>query len=479
MRSALFSAALCALTCYAPGTGKPVKILLQSHGFPPHGRGGTETYTADLARALAARGHAVDVLATRKEISRADLSWVVREEHGYRVHELINNLFHRDWSETWSHARIEALYAAKLEQLAPERVHIQHLLHWSAGCVELAARHAPVYFTLHDYWLRCPRFGQRRRPDGQLCETIEPAQCGRCLIGFPFAQSDLQRRVGKTLAGLRSGTGLDLGPLARKLAPRPSPAVGSEATQPAPDPELVSMVTTREQSLRERTVPFVRRFLAPSRFLKARFESEWKLAADHCRLLPFGLDIPPQARALRRLGTRVRIGFLGARIEAKGVHVLLEAWGGIDKELRERGELCIFGPADHEPAYQQHLEPLAARVGAQLCGRVEREQLFETLGGLDLLVVPSLWWENAPLVLLEARAARLPVLASACGALPEWIEEGRAGWLFPTGDVQALSAQLACFLRDPAQLESARTRIVAPESRTSHLEALEALYAEG
>lgn len=453
-----------------------MKILLQSHGFPPHERGGTETYTAQLASELVARGHQVEVLAARKEISRPDLSWVVREERGYRVHELVNNLFHRSWESSYSHPRIEALYAAKLEQLKPDIVHLQHLLHWSAGCVAIAARKAAVFCTLHDYWLRCARHGQRRHRDGTLCETVDFERCGSCLVGFPYAQGDWQRRVGKALSGLRSASGLDLGPLSRRLAAKTK----APATAPLEsDPELVAMARAREQHLRAALVGSVRRFFAPSQFLRQRFLEEWALDEQAVLHLPFGLDAAPFQAQARTLSERTRVGFLGSLIEAKGAHVLLEAWGLLDPQLRERAQLVLYGPRQHEPQYQARLDALAQAVGARLAGPIAREALPATLAALDGLVIPSLWWENAPLVVLEARAARLPVLATAGGALGELVEQARLGQLFPRGDAQALAALLERWIQAPEALRAARQAIVPPPTAQEHFDRVVECYAAG
>jgi glycosyltransferase involved in cell wall biosynthesis len=447
-----------------------LKILLVSHGYPPRAPGGVETYTADLARGLARRGHAVDVLAARKEISLPDLSWQESQDQGVRVHELVNNLFHERFEETWAHPEIERLFAERVAALAPEVVHFQHLLNWSFGCARVPG--ARVYFTLHDYWLGCPRFGQRRHPDGAICERIVFERCGTCLSSFTFSQSGLQRGVGRTLAGVRALTGIDLGPLARRAAP----LRGAPAADGARAAAFAEAARARTQAALHEVLPQVRRFFAPSRFLRERFLAEWPtVAPERVLYMPFGFESAPEAR--RRREGPLRVAFLGSLVAVKGPQLLLEAWSRLDPALRARAELELCGPRDHEPAFQAELDRLAAGCGARIHGPLPHAQVPALLARTDLLVVPSLWWENAPLVIHEALAARTPLLVSDAGGMAELVEPGISGWRFPLGDAAALASELARLLQQPELLRALACRAQVLPTPAEHFEALEREYA--
>jgi len=448
-----------------------MKILLVSHGYPPHAQGGAENYTADLARGLVRRGHTVDVLAARKEISRPDLSWQTGEDQGVQLHELVNNLFHERFEETWKHPAIERLFAERVAALAPEVVHFQHLLGWSFGCTRVPS--ARVYFTLHDYWLSCPRFGQRRHADGGLCERVDFERCGTCLSGFKFSQTPLQRGVGRSLAGVRSLTGLDLGPLARRAAP--SGGAG-DASDPARAGEFAQAARVRTEAARALVLPEVRRFFAPSLFLRQRFLDEWPLEPERVVHLPFGFEPQPARAAARSEGT-LRIAFLGALISVKGPQLLLEAWSRIDPALRARAELVLHGRRGHEPAFQAELDRLAQACGARIAGALPRTEVPALLARTDLLVVPSLWWENAPLVIQEALAARTPLLVADAGGMAEFVEPEVDGWRFPLGDAAALAQILGGLLARPERLRALPGRARALPTPEQHLEALEREYA--
>ena len=150
---------------------------------------------------------------------------------------------------------------------------------------------------------------------------------------------------------------------------------------------------------------------------------------------------------------RLRVGFLGSFVPVKGAHLLLEAWGRLPQATRLRGTLDLFGPAQHHPEYQRELARKAEQVGAHLHGPLDRAGVVAQLCATDLLVVPSVWFENAPLVILEAIACRTPLLVADLGGMAELVSEGESGFRFRPGDVEDLAAKLVRPLEDPAMLD--------------------------
>src|SRR5687767_14553183 len=289
-----------------------MRILLVSHRYPPRHSAGAEAYAARLASALARLGHAVRVLAAEKDVARRDLSLAEREHEGVAVTELVNNLFHERFRETWDRPAIDRTFAQLLARWRPDVVHLQHLMYLSIGVAEAAAqRGIPVVFTLHDFWLQCPRFGQRLHPDGSVCATIDFARCGGCLTSFKHAQSGLQRRAGKALAALRGATGLDLSGAARgaeRLLGQ-GPAATGEPDQ-ADAAALAREAAERDEAMRARLVPAVDLFLSPSRFLLEQLV-EWGVPAERIRHVRAGIDGARFARVVRTPSDRLRVVFLG------------------------------------------------------------------------------------------------------------------------------------------------------------------------
>jgi glycosyltransferase involved in cell wall biosynthesis len=406
------------------------------------------------------RGHEVSVFTTEKDIGLPDLSIRERSYRDLPVTELINNLYYRSFRETWDHAPIATAFGAFLDRVQPDVVHVQHLMYLSIGCIEEADRRGiGVLFTLHDYWLHCPRFGQRVHADTSICASIDFARCGDCLSSFKFAQSGLQRNTGKAIASLRDTTGINLAGAAKGAARllKAGEAVAGSRERPSAEAEAAAdmerEVAARDAAFRARVVPRVHKFLSPSRFLRERF-IEWGIAGDKIQFLRTGVDPEHFGDGPRTESDRLRVAFIGTFAPHKGAHVLLEAWGKLDPDLRRRGQLELIGSMQHNPEYVAELEHAAQAFDASIRGRIPRGEISAVLRSIDLLVVPSVWYENSPLVIIEAICVRTPLLVSDIGGMAELVREGKSGYHFKVASSDDLARQLGRALSDPSMLAS-------------------------
>jgi glycosyltransferase involved in cell wall biosynthesis len=452
-----------------------VKVLLISHNYPPAHTGGTELYTAQLARELKARGHQVVVFCAEKDIGREHLSLSQREHEGVTVHELVNNLVYSSFRETWDFPEVERIFEGVLDRERPDLVHVNHLLYLTVGCVEAATRRGiPVVFTLHDYWLQCARLGQRVHADRSICLDMDESRCAECLGSFRYGNSILEQRVAGWISGIRRVSGLDLSVGARKAGDwlRAKEDGGQVASLP------VEEVSVRNRELRERLVANVSRFLSPSAFLRERL-IEWGIPAGRLQHLRTGTDLELFAGGERvARGETLRVAFIGSLIPVKGAHVVMEAWERLTEGERSQATLEIHGPSFHDAEYQSQLEALAASSGARMGGALDRVQVAEVLRRTDLLVVPSLWFENQPLVILEALAAGTPLCVSDLGGMAELVEVGRNGFRFPVGDVGALAQLLSGVIAGPQALEQLCGEPVRLPTVSDQLDEIEIVYRE-
>jgi glycosyltransferase involved in cell wall biosynthesis len=436
-----------------------MRVLFVVHDFLPRHPLGTEIYAWKLGRELQARGHEVRVLTTEKDVARPHLSVRERVWDGLPVTELTNNLFYERFEETWDWPPARAALAAVLDEFRPDVVHVMHLMYLSLDCVtEVARRGIPVFYTLHDFWLQCARMGQRLHPDGTTCEVIDHDRCGACLADFKWGQTGLERRTARVLAGIRNTTGLDLSEPIRSAAAwaRGSRAAGgaSHAVDPATVAARTRDVGARERAVLDGLVPRVHRFLAPSRFLRDRFV-EWGIPAERIEHSPYGIDVGALGDVARTpRGDRLRVAFVGSLRPHKGPQVLLAAWQRLAPALRDRGELRIFGPDNNDKPFLAELRALAQACGAELMGELPRSEVGDTLARTDVLVVPSTWYENSPLVIHEALATDTALVVSDLGGMAELVEPGKTGWRFATGDADDLARVLGELLADPARLDA-------------------------
>ena len=169
----------------------------------------------------------------------------------------------------------------------------------------------------------------------------------------------------------------------------------------------------------------------------------------------------------------MRFAYLGSLAWQKGVHVLVEAFIGIpaaDATLR------IYGSPDVFPDYAARLHQIADPANTSFEGLVPNEEVGRVLAEADVVIVPSLWYENSPVVIQEAFTAGVPVIASQIGALTEKVQHGVDGLLCTPGDVGALRETLRSFIERPGQIEGFRTRIPRPITLQQHSEEMERIY---
>lgn len=434
-----------------------MRILHAIHDFLPRHQAGSEIYAFNLCRELSAK-HLVHLLAAEYDPARphGTLTWRVHE--GLPVVELVNNWEARSFADTWRSPRIDGQLAQVLLATQPDVLHVHSLLNLSFNLPALArARGIPVVATLHDHTLACPAGGQRLHlVDETICETIDAARCASCFARSPFQAQLSVAAVGR-LAGPAGGRLAMLARRAARLAPglAASVARGTVARRVAP----VSAPDVAERLAALRGVfDAIDLFVAPSA----------ALAREHVRMgLPEGKIVVSDygfpgvsTRAGPRPGPAgghpLRLGFVGTLVRHKGVHVLLEAarsWPA------GRFEIDIHGSLDTFPDYSSRLARLAEGLPVRFHGPFDPSRGHDVYGRFDLLVVPSTWPENSPLVIHEAFMAGVPVAASAIGGILGLVSHGVNGVLFEAGSAASLAAAVHPFLEAPERLEPLAARL--------------------
>jgi hypothetical protein len=199
-------------------------------------------------------------------------------------------------------------------------------------------------------------------------------------------------------------------------------------------------------------------FLAPSRTLRERFLG-FGIPGERIALHPYGHDPAPFA-ALRRVPSeRLRIGFLGTLMISKAPHLVLEAFAGLPPGAASLELYGRYSAYHGDDAYRGVLRPLLALPGVRWVEGVDHAAVPQIFAGLDVLVVPSLWIENAPIVIAEAFLAGIPVVCSDQGGMAELVEHGVAGLRFRPGDAQDLRRQLLRLIEEPGLRERLRRGI--------------------
>lgn len=316
--------------------------------------------------------------------------------------------------------------SALLDSFPADLAHVHCIYHHLSPSVLplLRERGVPVVLTAHDLKIACPAYKMLNR--GGVCE--------RCL-GGNLLHVVAQRCV------------------------RDSLAVSALVA--------VESAVSRLLGLYRKNVDLV---VAPSRFYAAKL-AEWGWPADRLRHVPNAVD-------LSALTPRTTPGdyllYFGRLAPEKGVDTLIQA------AMATRQPLRIAGTGPLEQVLRQQA---ANATSIEFLGHVGGKALWDLVRGARAVVLPSQWYENAPMSLLEAGALGKPVVGADIGGIPELIEAGHTGWTFPSGDAKALADLLSrVHGMTNTQLEvmgkAARHHVATHYTRERYRDAMLAVYEE-
>jgi glycosyltransferase involved in cell wall biosynthesis len=406
----------------------PGRLMMTAFGWKDPGGGTTVPRLA--ARELARRGWDVTVFhaSTQGTPSHVPYELSEWEEDGVRligVHNRAHLLFDighplRELDD----APITAAFAAALDRLAPEVVHFHNLHNLGAALIDQAAvRGLPAYFTTHNYWLICPRV-YLLTGAGAICPG--PGDGGRCAacVGSPEVNSH-ERRLGEIRARAHTG-------LTKVLAV--SDAVREALLGAGYDPALVDVV--RQAMPHEQEI--------------------WESV---------GRDRQPG-----RVRERMTVAFLGSAYPHKGPQLLVDAAQRTEAQIDVR----IIGEISEQ--FSQRLRALDRRGVVTLGGAFAPDQIGRLLSDVDVAVLPSMWWDCAPLAAAECLAARTPLVVPRLGGLPESIREGVDGLSFAGLDAGDLARVLDRLATEPGLLERLQAGIEPPRAFSAYVDELEAYY---
>jgi glycosyltransferase involved in cell wall biosynthesis/GT2 family glycosyltransferase len=416
-----------------------MKLALVHSSWPDEAPGGAELHVAELAAGLAARGHEVVVIAGEHDPAQPDGAWRGPEARdGFELWRLASGGRH---GRNLGAADPAAGHAIRqlVARLQPELVHAHHVHRFGAAALlEVHDRGTPLALSVHDHWPSC-LLGQLVDRDLRPCPGPAPARCAACLAG---------PRLRPAVRGIA--------PLALRIVPP----------------------LRRPFEERQRTMSALLRaadaLIAPSHYFARRLAA---LGWPQPRVIPLARPaLTPAPRPPRAAGSPLRVGFVGTLIPSKGAHVLVEAVRGLPAGAIA---LELHGPAPAFHGETGYAERLRERLGpraAALRGAFAAGELSSRLAALDVLVIPSLWEENAPRVLAEAHAAGVVPVVSGHGRLAEAVRDGVDGLHFLPGDALALRRVLAALASEPERVARLAAAAPPPASFEQMLASLEAAY---
>ena len=414
--------------------GQP-RVLIISHSHPGVTHGGAEIAAYALFKELRSSG-LVQVWFLGCSHRASDVRLGVSLTQPFGIDEFLytpnGTMDHLKFSN--SDPAYPRMLTDLVRELRPTIVHAHHYANIGIetfSIIRKACADIRIILTLHEFLAICHNYGQMVKPvTYQLCERETYAGCAACF----------------------------------------------------------NKITTQDFFLRKRYIQFfledVDFFLSPSRFLADRYVA-WGLPADRLRIIenvPSGsacTDEPEMADL--EAGRPVHIGFFGQMSPLKGIAVLVAAM----KRLAVLGTWNvvshIFGDYSNQPEEFQAAMLLALqRPGDNVIyhGPYENHRVRALMQSVDAIVVPSIWWENSPVVIQEALSCGRPVLCSDIGGMAEMVRPELDGLHFDAGSDYSLAQLLLRIARSPELLPGLRSSLKRPRSAKEVMEEHLILYRQ-
>ncbi len=408
----------------------PVNILIASHSHPQLTKGGAEISAYQLFAALHNRPeYELSFLGCTREAMTQKLGATFSQP--YSPSEYLYSGAAFDWFKfANTDPNFPGAFRTLLRELKPDIVHFHHYLNFGVEAFFLIRDALPncrIVLTLHEYLAICNHYGQMvTKQHRTLCHYASPVRCNACF-----------KEIGPGDFFLRN-------------------------------------------LYIQRFFDLVDHFIAPSGFLAERYVA-WGLPPTKLSVIENIVH-----RSVRR-GTEIaqerdgplRVGFFGQVSELKGIGVLLEAAKFLEKQNEFDVVFEIFGDYNIQPMeFQAHFLSRLERAGRNVVyhGAYDQDRVDELMQSVDVVLMPSIWWENSPVVIQEALRNRRPIVCSGIGGMAEKVRDGIDGFHFPVGNAVALASLLQRLGKAPARLKAITESMHVPVASAEIVAKHELLY---
>ncbi len=425
---------------------KPLNILLPVHVFFPDHFYGTETYTLELAQSLKSMGHNPTILTAILYGEKSPGGDRFTYEYGGLTVDCIdlNTQPLKNFKQLYSRPDLYPVLKDILQQRKPDIVHVAHLMGHTAVLLEVIRDlKLPVVATLTDFYGICPN-SKLISYDGSLCTGPNPrsTNCLSCYI----REHDYEFTSPKIMASLIQND-LTL------------PWVSSLLPYIAALPRFAqSPVRGSIRDAIER-IDYVRalykiyaRMITPTDLLHEAYVKN-RFYPEKLKKINFGINqdmVKTYRHAMAEVPSSIKFGYIGQITSHKGVDLLIKAFSGLNGK---QASLSIYGSKDQDAAYMSELNQLSGGRGAiDFKDTFPKDQLGKVLSEIDVLVIPSRWYENSPLVLLYALATKTPVIVTDMKGMSEFVRNGVNGFTFKKDNAAHLGQIMQQIVDNPAAL---------------------------
>jgi glycosyltransferase involved in cell wall biosynthesis len=395
------------------------RVLVASHSHPRITNGGSEVAAYRLFTELRRSGCVQSWFLGCDSSPGAGRDGVAITQPHAEDEFLYASAGHFDWFKFANRdPRLPREFAALLAALRPDVVHLHHYCVFGVELLRLIRATLPgvkLVLTLHEYLAICNHYGQMvTTGDYALCYEAGPQPCHRCFPDIDASDFFLRRRYIELFFDL------------------------------------------------------VDHFVCPSAFLAGRY-ADWGIAPARLTVIE-NITAPAAASpaadaSTTAAGRPLRVGFFGQISRLKGIGVMLECARALAAEPDLRIVFDIFGDYRNQPKpFQDEFLAMLASADATVHfhGAYRQDQVDRLMRSVDAVLVPSIWWENSPVVIEEAMRNNRPVICSDIGGMAEKVRQGIDGFHFRHGSAQELGYLLRTLHDNPDLLAGVRQTMRSP-----------------
>ena len=389
-------------------------ILKIIHGYPPNYYAGSEVYSQSICNELS-KYHKVSVFTREENPYTTDFEIRHLNENENLDFYFVNNPQGKDG---YRHPQLDEKFAKLIFEIKPDIAHIGHLNHLSTGLIdELNKLKIPIVYTLHDFWLMCPRGqfltrGIGEKDNFKLCKGQQDHKCAKDCYKVYFS-------------GIEENKEQDI--------------------------EQWSSWTHQRMIETKAIIDKVNLFIAPSNYLRNRFINDFGIPENKIIYLDYGFPTEYLTQTEKSKEKKpFTFGYIGTHIPSKGVNLLIEAFG----EIQEPSILKIFGRPNGQSTNALKGMAKLSKNKIEFAGEYINQNLAdEVFSQVDCIVVPSIWAENSPLVIHEAQSCKVPVITAKYGGMKEYVNHEINGLLFEHRNVKSLREQMQYAISNPELLK--------------------------
>ncbi len=388
------------LDTYRCITNQKKRVLIVSDLFPPYFTGGSEIAAYEQSRMLKKMGFDIKVFAGRRD-NRLKRFQLLKERRDFEIYRIC--LHDLDFDHNYflpEKEEVRTAFQKILYDFAPDLVHFHNIHPLSLKIIDQCSDlHIPTLLTLHDYYLICFK------------SILMGDENSICLNNNSACLSCKKRRF---------------------------------------------VINNEPKTVLERNcmaMDFLKRvnlIISPSHFLLDKFVTRG-LPLQKTVVVDYGIDTSRFNNRKKNLSKKIRFGYIGQLIEHKGIENLLYAFSSLAPMEKEKLSLVIVGSG--EKAFVNFCKKLSAELQLSgiinFVGKVANAHIPKFFNQIDILIVPSIWPENSPVVIREALATGTPVLASNIGGIPELIQDGIHGFLHRHDDPLILAMNIKKIIEHP------------------------------